>query len=292
MSMLGKIFKKKLDVSELDKLELPELPHLPEFGIGTSSKAKGKNGKSRKTMPAYPGYVSSERHSEDIGKLSETVSNKQKELEDVLKKLEKQVSDIVPLKKDLELFKKMRVVDFEQMRKQMDELKGSSIEKLESDISELNKLWDELETLKNDIKDAKKNPNSKITDEIRADIDDIRAEIKNFAKNDVRAKLAEHEDDLSKLQDEVNELKSRDFSKLKDELAPMIQAMVVQHIFESKYDPKKMKEMKKQVMSFISKAIDSGHEENDVKNALMQKGWPEELIGAYYDSIYNEKMRR
>lgn len=222
MKLLKRLFRK-------ESIELPDLPELPKL-----SKKKGK-------LPTYPVDV----HKDDLDKIRGTV-----------KRLEEEMKEVSSLRKDLDVFKKMKLVDFDKMKKQLDE--GGDLRK---EIEEINKSLQDLQ-------------------------EDVRKNKKGNAVKELQSQIAELEAEVVLLQESNNAM------KLKEELLPFIQAKVVQHVFESKYDPREIKSMKKQVLSYIERAIDSGHSEEKVKRALSEKGWPEELVAAYYDLAYDEKLRK
>ncbi len=218
MRLLKKLFRK-------NDLEIPELPELPR-----------KRGK----LPAYP----TEAHTEDLRNVMDSV-----------KKLELDVKELYSVRKDIDVFKKMKLVDFDKMKKQLEEK------------DDLRKEMEILQKSILDIQDEKKNK-------------------KANALKDMQLQLTELEAELALLQE------SHNTERIKEELLPFIQAKVVQHVFESKYDPREIKSMKKQVLSYIERAIDAGHSEEKVKHALHEKGWPEELVAAYYGSVSEEKLRK
>ncbi|MBI4441471.1 hypothetical protein HY639_04850 [Candidatus Woesearchaeota archaeon] len=250
MGVLGKLFSRKASVADLEKLEIPELPSLPAL------KKKGK-----KALPAYPAYVTADKHTADMERLTKALDEMRRDTAKGLRKdMDTALADLARLRKDVDIFKKMKLVDATKGRD------NGALQDIQNEVAELRKLWDEVDELRAELKTSTKKSASK--------------EMK-----DLQEQLAEQEAQLALLSEQV-----RDTDKLKEEVLSAVQTKIVEAVFESRYDPKQLKAMKKDVMAFINRAIEAGHSQDKVRKALIEKGWPDQLIETYVDSVYTSKL--
>lgn len=266
--VFGNLFRRKPDLAALEKLELPELPQLTTL----DKKKKGK--KAKVPVAAYLSYVSVDKHEADMKRLTTLLEEMQRQAastEHSLRDYQHDLSGITELRKEIDSLKKVKFAGIQELRKDTESLmklqqelvlfrEEKPIDKMRSELQE---MWDELEAIRGDVKGKK-------------------------ATKDLQAQLSKLEADVQLLQ---KQMKKASTEELKSELQKHVKSLVMQHVFESRYDPKQFKIMKKDVLSFISKSMDAGHSEEKVKNALISKGWPEQLVDSYYDSVYQEKLK-
>ncbi len=278
--VFGNLFKRRQpDLAALEKLDLPELPQLPAL----EKKKKGRKVKSVPSVPAYLSYISVDKHDSDIKRVTTLIMDMQRQTaatERSLKDVQHQLAEMPDIRKEIDGLKKVKFAgiqdlrkDIESMRKIREEMdmlrkelgeKPKAVEQLSRDIAELQTVWDEIEAIRSDIQGKK-------------------------GTKDLSRQLAKLESDVQLMQ---KQLKNVSTEEMKAELQRHIKSLVVQHVFESKYDPKQLKSMKNDVLSFISKAIEAGESEDKVKTALIARGWPEQLVEAYYDNVYDEKIKQ